>query len=312
MQQLLAILASLFALNGNQVVNLDFQAWELGRPTEPELSTYYPAQPFQNAHQIRNYAILSATLDWNPLAAIPTKQDNPEFLRTFCAEFITVPEGPNQIRFFRHYVDAWQTNWTASAVEEGLLKRLSVQLPELASAFVDKLVQNQANVPYLTWYRWRLMMLDRRKEDAYRFAQENHLDTDLACSSVYPLPAQLPVQIQVVWPLPNATEVYTYASAQHTWVPSFVAAPSRSVIRWSTWSRPQKPKYARSWRKGPAWQIMYSRSGNKLTRTAVYLERNSHIEGEIQQGALVEKTVEELQEPRRVSRQAPYLVVIEP
>ena len=210
MQHILALLASLLALNGNQVMDLDYQAFQLGRDPHPELASIRAAQPFKDTNQVRNFAIVCATLDWNPTRFLSKKPANPDVGRLFAAEYATVPSSATQLVFLRTYADQWRTNWEAGPAEEGVLKRLSVQDPEKAQVFADKLLSNPKNLPYTQWYHWSLLMSERRKEEAQQFAAEHHIDKAIMASSRYPLPSYMPMKMQIAWPRVARTDTYTY------------------------------------------------------------------------------------------------------
>jgi len=310
-QHILALLASLLALNGNQVMDLDYQAFQLGRDPHPELASIRAAQPFKDTNQVRNFAIVCATLDWNPTRFLSKKPANPDVGRLFAAEYATVPSSATQLAFLRTYADQWRTNWEAGPAEEGVLTRLSVQDPEKAQVFADKLLSNPKNLPYTQWYHWSLLMSERRKEEAQQFATEHHIDKAIMASSRYPLPSYMPMKMQIAWPRVARTDTYTYFFGQKTWAPAVIPKQNKPVYISSEWNPPSGSHYSRSWQRGPSWQVTYARDGSWLVRTATYVERNSHVEGKIDGNNVSEEIVEELQEPAGFYYVTPTFVLVQ-
>jgi hypothetical protein len=304
------LLTSLLALNGNQVMDLDYQTFQLGRPPHPELAAYWSATPFRNTNQIQNYAILCATLDWDAARFMPKKRQSPDDSRMFAAQFISVPSSVNQLRFITEYADGWQTNWEAGPVEEGVLKRLCIQDFDAAQVFAGKLLANPKSLRYTQWYHWYLLRTERRKEEAEQFAAENKIERPVQTSTRYPLPSHVPLRLQVVWPRVVRTDTYTYFTGQKTWAPSIIPRQEKSVYIASDWNPPKGEHYNRSWQKGPGWQIIYHRNGDWLVRTATYVERNSHVEGDVKGNNFSEEIVEEPQEPAGYYYRTPTFIVV--
>jgi hypothetical protein len=309
-EHLLALLASLLALNGNQVMDLDYQTLQLGRPSYPEIAEARAVQSFKNTNQIQNYAICCAILNWDAVKFLSKNPKNADISRIFAAEYSSAPSSEVQLKFLREYARQWQTNWEASPVEEGVLKRLSIQDMDEARVFADKLLANPKNLAYTQWYHWFLLVSERRKEEAQQFATENHIDKSLAASSRYPLPAFETMKVQIVWPRLARTDTYSYALGQKIWTPSVTPAPNKPIYIPDDWKSPQGVRYNRSWQKGPAWQVVYSREGNYVVRTAKYVEQNSHIEGKIRGNNISEEVVQELQEPAGYYHVNPTFVVV--
>jgi hypothetical protein len=310
MDFILKLLASLVALDGNQVMDLDYQTFQLGRATHRELAGYSAVAPFQNASQLKNYAVLCATLDWNPTAAIPRNPGTPDQMRLFAEQFLSVPPNNIQQIFLERYVTTWRTNWQAGVIEAGILKRLSIQSPEKAAQFFDKLLSNPTNAPYTEWYHWYLLTSERRKAEAYKYAAEHHLDTSIRLSTSYPLITNRPPSVQIVWPHQNRTDSYSYSFGQKLWAAKVIPPTQKIVYVSGEWSPPSGTNYLRTWQRGPSWQITYTCTAGRLVRTATYVACNSHVEGNIAGRGFAESIVEEIQEPAGYLYPGPNIVVI--
>jgi hypothetical protein len=106
------------------------------------------------------------------------------------------------------------------------------------------------------------------------------------------------------------TDTYTYFTGQKTWAPSIIPRQKKPVYIASDWNPPKGEHYNRSWQKGPGWQIIYHRNGDWLVRTATYVERNSHVEGDVKGNNFSEEIVEELQEPAGYYYRTPTFIVV--
>ena len=135
MDYIFQLLTTLLALNGNQVMELDYQT-QLGRDTHTELAGYRSIEPYQNVNQIRNYAILCALLGWDATAVMP-QTPQLHFLRHFGEQYSVAQASANQIKFLEYYVDNWNTNWLAGQVEANILKRLAIQSSTKAPVFLE-------------------------------------------------------------------------------------------------------------------------------------------------------------------------------
>jgi hypothetical protein len=310
-EHLLALLASLLALNGNQVMDLDYQTLQLGRPSYPEIGEARAVQSFKNTNQIQNYAICCAILNWDAVKFLSKNPKNADISRIFASEYSSAPSSEVQLKFLREYARQWQTNWEAGPVEEGVLKRLSIQDMDEAQVFADKLLANPKNLAYTQWYHWFLLVSERRKEEAQQFATEHHIDKAIMASSRYPLPSYMPMRMQIAWPRVARTDTYTYFFGQKTWAPAVVPKQNKPVYISNEWNPPSGSHYSRSWQRGPSWQVTYARDGSWVVRTATYVERNSHVEGKIDGNNVSEEIVEELQEPAGFYYVTPTFVVVQ-
>lgn len=281
MLNLLPLITSLFLLDGNQVMNLDLHVMQLGEPKHQEYASAFLGAKFRTPAQPVNCAILAASLDWDVIPLLPASITNASSLRVYGQFFVSVPNNPNQEKFLAKYVDSWNTNWTASTVEENVLKRLAIQNPEQASGFFDKLSVNKANEPYTRWYTWYSLIKNRKKSEAWTYQQSHSFDPEIHASSTFTIPDRVLPKLGVIWPSATVTELYYYAFGQKVWAPTVIAKPEKPMVIASSWSRPEKTTYYRTWIPGPAWQITYSATNGVITRTANYVENNSYIRGTI-------------------------------
>jgi len=175
-----------------------------------------------------------------------------------------------------------------------VLKRLSVQDPEKAQVFADKLLSNPKNLPYTQWYHWSLLMSERRKEEAQQFAAEHqHRQSDhgLVPLSVAILYAN---EMQIAWPRVARTDTYTYFFGQKTWAPAVIRSKT-SLSTYPASGTPRADLITAEAGKGAKLASDLCRDGSWLVRAATYVERNSHVEGKIDGNNVSEEIVEELQ-----------------
>lgn len=308
---ILSLLLTVLPITGNQVADLDFRVHILGAKPPNELYAYRLSNPFKERSQMTTFAILCATLDWDATRLFRQPQETPDDLRVFSACYLSMLASTNSTRFLQFHVREWKTNWTATAVEEAILKRLTIESAPDADLLLTKLAANPENTTWTRWAIWNHLVRERRKAEAFEYAQREKLNTDISFSRSFPCrPFEKP-NIQVFWPDKVRNEVFQYYFPDQKWIPHVVPPLSKIVYIPAGWEQPTGPNYRRSWKRGPSWQVIYSQKGNTLTRTATYVETDSYIAGAIEGNNYSESVVEVTTPPKGFLFQTPYYIEVQ-
>jgi hypothetical protein len=307
----LSLLLTVLPITGNQVAELDFHVHTLDATPPNELYAYRLSNPFNERSQMTNFAVLCATLDWDATRLFRQPQETPDELRIFSACYLSMPASTNSTKFLRLHVREWKTNWTATAVEEAILKRLTIESAPDADLLLTKLAANPENARWTRWAIWKLLVRERRKAEAFEYAQREKLNTNISFSRSFPCrPFEKPC-IQIFWPDKIRNEVFRYYFPDQKWTSQVVSPPSQTIYLPAGWKRPTGPNYRRSWKQGPSWQVIYSQKGNTLTRTATYEETDSCIAGAIDGNNYSESVIELTTPPKGLLFKAPYYIEVQ-
>ncbi len=308
----LALLTTLLPIRGSQVMELDYRTLVFGGAPSAALFSYHANNPIRSPIQATNFAVLCATFDWDATRYVPAPE-SPDELRLYTSYYLSVPTGANGLKFMRHHAQCWQTNWLASAVEEDLLKRLTVDSRADAGVLIDKLIAKPENATFVRWSNWHELMKQRRKSEAFGYAIRHDLKTGISFSSRFPcLPFDFEQPpIYVLWPSPVRTELYQYCFSAQTWALRIVPAPPKATFVPSSWEKPKSNHYERSWKRGPSWQVTYAQKDNVLTRTATRVNADSYVVGTISTNGFSESIVEASVPPKGYVVKAPFYVEVE-
>lgn len=311
MEFLISLLSTMFPLTGNDVSTLDFQTFTYGAKSPPALTSWRLSNPPKNGNQITNFAIISATLDWDSIKQVPNPQQ-PDELRIYTQFLLTLPTQTNGLRFLIHHARSWKTNWTAEPIETDLLKRLTIDAPEEVGPFAEKLLANNANASALIWFNWHAMMKARRKAEAFEYAVQHKLKTEIRLTTQFPCDTFETFPLLVLWPSKVRTDVYQYHFPTKTWGNTLIQPPNKTVYLQANWDKPQGNRYQRGWQRGPSWQITYTKKGNVLTRESTYVENCSYIIGTIDKDDFSETVMELSVPPKGYLIKTPTLIEVQP